>query len=158
METILSIIAIVLSIASGGFSLFTFIWTACRDRNQATLEAFNRLQGEVFDKLNTYKPAEIREICNDRQSERYKAISGLLARIEHFCVGLNRGIYDKRTFYALAHGYFDGYQIRSRIEPIIESKNSSKNSKEQFYGDTLSVLNWMEKETEKTKKKLSGVK
>ena len=149
METILSIIAIVLSVISGGFSFYTFLWTARRDRMQATLEAFNRLQGEVFDKLNTYKPAEIREICNDKKSDKYKTISSYLARIEHFCVGLNRRIYDKSTFYTLAHGYFDGHQIRSRIEPIIESKNSSNNSKEQFYNDTLSVLAWMDKRAAK---------
>ena len=149
METILSVIAIVLSVISGGFSFYTFLWTARRDRMQATLEAFNRLQGEVFDKLNTYKPAEIREICNDKKSEKYKTISGYLARIEHFCVGLNCGIYDKATFYALAHGYFDGHQIRSRIEPMIESKNSSNNAKERFYDDTLSVLKWMEKKAAK---------
>ena len=149
METTLSMLAIVLSMISGGFALYSFIWTARRDRKQATLEAFNRLQGEVFDKLNTYKPAQIREICSDRKSEQYKTISGLLARIEHFCVGLNQGIYDKGTFYALAHGYFDGHQIRKRIEPIIESKNTNANSTEQFYDDTLSVLKWMEKKAAK---------
>ena len=149
METILSIIAIAISVISVGFTLYTFCWTARRDRMQATLEAFNRLQGEVFDKLNTYKPAEIREICNDKKSEKYKVISGYLARIEHFCVGLNRGIYDKCTFYALAHGYFDGHQIQSRIEPMIENKNSSKNSKEQFYSNTMSVLTWMDKKAAK---------
>ena len=149
METILSIIAIALSVISGGFTLYTFYWTAARDRKQATLEAFNRLQAEVFDNLNTYMPANIREICTDNKSEAYKTISGYLARIEHFCVGLNQGIYDKNTFYALAHGYFDGYQIRSRIEPIIKSKNSSKNLKEQFYDDTQSVLQWMEKKAAK---------
>ena len=149
METILSIIAIVLSVISGGFSLYSFVWTARRDRKQATLEAYNRLQAEVFDNLNTYRPDEIRNICADNKSADYKKVSGYLARIEHFCVGLNQGIYDKNTFYALSHGYFDGHQIRKRIEPVIESKNSSKNSKEQFYDDTRSVLRWMEKKAAK---------
>ena len=149
METALSIIAIVLSVVSGIFSFYTFYWTAKRDRKQATLEAFNRLQSEVFDDLNKYPPAEIRDICTDTKSVEYKTISGYLARIEHFCVGINEGIYDDNTFYALAHGYFDGYQLRKRIEPIIESKNQSKNSKELFYNDTLSVLQWMDKKAGK---------
>lgn len=149
METILSIIAIVISVVSGGFSLYSFVWTARRDRKQATLEAYNRLQTEVFDNLNTYRPDEIRNICSDNKSADYKKVSGYLVRIEHFCVGLNQGIYDKNTFYALSHGYFDGHQIRKRIEPVIENKNSSKNSKEQFYNDTLSVLRWMEKKAAK---------
>lgn len=149
MEIILSIIAIVISAISGGFTLYSFAWTARRDRKQATLEAYNRLQAEVFDNLNTYRPDEIRNICADNKSANYKKVSGYLARIEHFCVGLNRGIYDKNTFYALSHGYFDGHQIQKRIEPVIDSKNRSKNSKEQFYDDTLSVLRWMEKKAAK---------
>ena len=149
METVLSIIAIAISVVSGGFTLYTFYWTAARDRKQATLEAYNRLQAEVFDHLNTYRPAEICDICTDKKSEEYKVISGYLARIEHFCVGINQGIYDKNTFFALSHGYFDGHQLRKRIEPMIESKNSSKNSKEQFYNDTMSVLTWMDKKAAK---------
>ena len=141
----LSIAALVISILSGTFSLYTFLWTAKRDRKQATLEAYNRLQAEVFDYLNTYRPAEICDICTDKKSEKYKVISGYLARIEHFCVGINQGIYDKNTFFALSHGYFDGHQLRKRIEPMIESKNS----KEQFYNDTMSVLAWMDKKAAK---------
>ena len=145
METILSIIALVVSFVSGSFAAFTFWWTNRRDRKQATLEAYNRLQAEVFDILNTYTPAEIRDICTDTKSPEYKTISGYVARIEHFCVGLNENIYDKQTFYALDHGYFDGYQLRKRIEPLLETKNQNNNSKELFYNDTISVLNWMKK-------------
>ena len=149
METVLSIIAIVLSAISGVFTAYTFLWTRARDCKQATLEAYNRLQAEVFDNLNAYKPSEIREICSRTQSEEYKIISGYLARIEHFCVGLNYGIYDKKTFYALAHGYFDKDPLRKRIEPVIEKKNQSKNTKEQFYKETLSVISEMDKRTAK---------
>ena len=149
METVLSIIAVAISVASCGFALFTFLWTAKRDRRQATLEAYNRLQTEVFDNLNAYRPDEIRTICADNKSADYKKISGYLARIEHFCVGINQGIYDKNTFYALSHGYFDGHQLRKRIEPLIETKNCSKNTNELFYNDTLSVLQWMEKKAAK---------
>ena len=149
METVLSIIAIILSVISGGFSLYAFIWTAHRDRKQATLEAYNRLQHEVFDNLNQYRPADIAEICKDRKSKDYKTISGYLARIEHFCVGLNEDIYDKNTFYALCHGYFDGVQIRNRIEPLINSKNSLNTGNKQFYNDTIEVLAWMDKKAGK---------
>ena len=149
MEKLLSIVAIMLSVASGGFSLYAFLWTAARDRKQATLEAYNRLQLEVFDHLNTYRPEEICEICNDKRSAEYKTISGYLARIEHFCVGVNQRVYDKKTFYALAHGYFDGPQIRRRIDPLIQAKNSGSDKQKLFYDDTLSVLEWMEKRAAK---------
>ena len=149
MEIILSLIAIVISLISGCYAAYTFVWTNTRDRKQATLEAYNRLQSEVFDNLNLYRPSEIVLICGDNKSEKYKLLSGYVARIEHFCVGLNSGIYDKNTFYALSHGYFDGDQIKNRIMPLIENKNVSQCSNELFYNDILSVLVWMEQKTKK---------
>ena len=147
MEIALSIIAICLSVASGAFAFYTFIWTARRDRKQATLEAFNRLQTEVFDYLNMYTPAEIAKICENTRSADYKTISAYLARIEHFCVGLNQGIYDKETFFALAHGYFDGQMLQKRIKPIIDKKNLRNNTGELFYNDTLAIMEWMSNKT-----------
>ena len=144
METALSIIAIALSVVSGAFTFYTFFWTNRRDRKQATLEAYNRLQTEVFDNINVYSPSEIRDICEDSKSEEYKILSGYLARIEHFCVGVNERIYDNNTFYALAHGYFDGYLLRNRIEPLIEAKNQGDGT-EVFYNDIISILDWMDK-------------
>lgn len=36
METLLSAVAFAISVLSGGFALYTFYWTANRDRKQAT--------------------------------------------------------------------------------------------------------------------------
>lgn len=151
METILSIIAIVLSVISGGFSLYSFVWTARRDRKQATLDAYNQLQEQAFDKLNVYAPEAIREIAKDPKSEAYKTVSGYIAQIEHFCVGVNQNIYDRRTVYALAHGYLDGYVLKRRIEPIIDKKQSG--ASEDYYENIHTVLAWMKKESDQRKKK-----
>ena len=48
METALSIIAMIISVISGGFALYTFFWTAARDRQQATLDAYNQLQQQAW--------------------------------------------------------------------------------------------------------------
>ena len=149
METILSIIAIVLSVISGGFAFYTFIWTASRDRKQATLDAYNQLQEQALDHLNYYRPAEIADIAEDPRSQAYKEVSGYIARIEHFCVGVTQKIYDRKTVYELAHGYFDG-AVRDRIEPIIERKNQSGID---YYGNIHSVYGWMEEETQKRMRK-----
>lgn len=79
----------------------------------------------------------------DVKSAEYKVLSGYLARIEHFCVGLNEKVYDKNVFYKLAHGYFDGYILYRRIEPILMSKKNA----EQYYSNTYSVLEWMKKKS-----------
>lgn len=149
METILSIIAIVISVISGGFALYTFFWTAARDRQQATLDAYNQLQEQALDHLNLYRPSNIKEIVKDRRSEEYKKLSAYVARIEHFCVGVNQKIYDRKTVYELAHGYFDG-GLKVRIEPVIDGKNRFG---EDYYANIHKVYAWMEKETEKRKKK-----
>lgn len=148
METILSILAMVISVISGGFALYTFIWTARRDRKQATLDAYNQLQEQALDHLNYYMPAQIGEIAKDPRSEEYKKISAYIARIEHFCVGVNQKIYDRKTVYELAHGYLDS-SIKKRIEPIIEKKNKFGHD---YYANIHQVYDWMEAETEKRKK------
>ena len=152
VESVLSIIAIMLSVVSGGFACYTFIWTAGRDRKQATLDAYNQLQEQALDQLNYYMPAAIKEIAKDRRSEEYKKLSAYVARIEHFCVGVNQKIYDKKTVYELAHGYFDG-GLKARIEPIIERKNQLDHD---YYANIHAVYAWMDKETKKRKKKGSG--
>ena len=149
MEMIFSAIAIIISVISGGFSLYTFIWTAKRDRKQATLDAYNQLQEQAFDKLNLYTPAEIREIAKDSKSEEYKIVSNYIARIEHFCVGVNQKIYDRKTVYALAHGYLDGPVLQRRIVPIIEKKH--ENVTEDYYENIHAVLDWMKREEQKNK-------
>lgn len=146
METTLSIIAIVISVISGGFAFYTFIWTARRDRRQATLDAFNNLQTEVFDKLNPITPSEIQETAKHPTSKEYNEISGYIARIEHFCVGVTTGIYDRKTVYALAHGYMDGKKLLSRIEPIVDRKNKTADT--DYYENLHKVLEWMKRKTE----------
>ena len=86
METIISVIAIVISVISVCFALYTFIWTVRRDRKQATLEAYNTLQNEAFDKINLYSPSEIQEFIKHPTSKEYNDVAALVARIEHFCV------------------------------------------------------------------------
>ena len=141
METTLSVIAIIISVISGGFALYSFVWTAGRDRKQATLDAYNLLQKQALDHLNYYTPAQIAEIAKNPRSDEYKKISAYIARIEHFCVGVNQKIYDKKTVYALAHDYLDG-GIKSRIEPIINRKNQYKDM--DYYENIHQFYNWME--------------
>jgi hypothetical protein len=141
METALSIIAIVISVLSGCFTIYAFIWNVNRDRKQATLDAYNCLQNEALDKMNLFMPSDIREIANDPKTDKYKEISSYIARIEHFCVGVNENIYDKKVVYKLAHGYLDSSFILNRINPIIDKKQ--KNADEDYYENIHKVLRWM---------------
>jgi hypothetical protein len=139
---ITAIVSSVLAIASLVFSVYTYNKALIHDRRQATLNAYNLLQEQVFDKLNLYMPAEIRSIAQHPTSKEYKEISGYLARIEHFCVGVNTRIYDRETVYALAHGYMDSPMLLKRIEPLIEKKNHGQ---EDYYENIHTMLTWMHK-------------
>lgn len=151
VSLVIAIISAVLAVASAGFSCFTYFRNVIHDRRRDTLDAYNTLQNEAFDKLNMMMPANIREIAENPRSDSYKTISGYVARIEHFCAGVNLGIYDRKTVYTLANGYLDK-AILSRINPIIEKKH--RNAEKDYYENIHKVLAWMQKESEKQKKKL----
>ena len=137
-----------LSTAAVVVSIISYVENVLHDRKKDTLEAFNRLQEQVFDNLNRFTPKEVEEIVKHPTSPEYKELSGYIARLEHFCVGVNRKIYDLETVYALAHGYLDGPQLLSRIAPVIERKNRSG---EDYYENIHAVLAWMKKRSGETK-------
>lgn len=124
------------------------------DKCKDTLDAYNRLQSEAFDKLYTeYSKAKIADIvANYRKKEyidEYRQLGLLLARIEHFCVGVEKDIYDWETLYELAHGFFDG-TIRSRISTLVERKETF--TQEDLYANLNKVWRRMDEETERRKK------
>lgn len=97
-----------------------------------------------------YTPSKIREIakhCDEPEySHDYHVLGTLLARIEHFCVGVNTEVYDWQTVYELSHGFFDK-TVRYRISPLIERK-------EGFFGtdpyeNTKNVFEKMEAESKR---------
>ena len=145
METTLSIIALVISVISGGFALYMFIWTARRDRKQATLDAYNTLQEQALDTLNEYTGTEIKRIIEEKNKDEYRELSKCLARLEHFSVGVNAGIYDRKTVYELAHGYLD-VGIWHKLQPVLEQKQKGK--KEEYYKNYCNLVMWMKKQTE----------
>jgi hypothetical protein len=138
-------VALVVSTMAVIVSIWTFCWTSRRDRKQATLDAYNRLQEQALDHLNGYTPKQLKDIASNPQSEEYKQVSVYIARIEHFCVGVNQKIYDNKVVYDLAHGYLDG-AIKSRITPIIEKKNRSGRD---YYANIHLLYREMEREQKK---------
>ena len=121
-----------------------------REKKQATLDAYNKLQAEVFDVVNGFEPRKIREAYENRDREIITTMDSALARVEHFCVGLETGIYDFDTFYSLSHGYFDQWddgrkrgKLYNRLLPVLEVK--SADPKEDYYQNLHAVWMKMEK-------------
>jgi len=147
MEIIISVIALVFSVISGVFAFCTFIWAARRDRKQATLDAYNTLQERALDTLNKYTGAEIKRIIEEKNKDEYRELSKCLARLEHFSVGVNTNIYDKKTVYELAHGYLD-VAIWYKLQPVLYQKQKGK--KEEYYQNYRELVNWMKKQKKDT--------
>ena len=150
VTVIISIASAVLALGSAAFSIFTYVRNVRHDRRRDTLDAFNRLQNESLDKLNKMRPEDVREIAEDTASDEYKTLSGYIARLEHFCAGVNLGIYDRKTVFELANGYLDSNTIRSRIDPIIEKKH--RKAEKDYYENIHRLLAWM-KDTDNRKKR-----
>lgn len=130
METKLSLLSILISILSFVFSFVSFISCSIRERKEATLEAYNKLQSEALDTLNLYTRKNIAEIAENPRSPEYKELSSLLARCEHFSVGVNEGIYDKKVLKKLSGRYF--ISLFEKLEPMVLKKRSMGHQ-ERYY-------------------------
>ena len=131
----------VLSVIAFGFSLLTYVKTLHHDRKKDTLDAFNVLQQQALDPLQSYTRARIREIAEDSRSEEYRIVSTYLARIEHFCVGVEQKVYDQRIVWELSEGFLNR-GVYEKLKPIIEHKNQQKN----YYRNFLAVVEKMNRE------------
>ena len=117
---VLSIISILLAVISAVHSIYVYIQTVKHDKKQATLDAFNILQEQVLDKINLYSNSKIKEIAEDARSKEYKELTILMARIEHFSVGVNTEIYDLKIVKRLAGKHF--CMLFDKLRPMIEKK------------------------------------
>jgi hypothetical protein len=151
MELTISILAVIVSIATFLFTIMVTYRGEQREKKQATLDALNVLQEQVFDKLNMYTFGEIRDVAEkwsasieaknkyvenkegtagefweshqeyDSVVHEYRKISGYLARIEHFSLGVNTGIYDAKVTERAATRYF--VMLFKKMMPILSVKN-----------------------------------
>jgi len=139
MEYLTDIITIVSSVTAAVFAVTTYLKDVKHDRLQSTLDAYNSLQEQSLDYLTNYTTDQIKEISKNYRTEEYKLLSTYIARIEHFCVGVNLKIYDRKTVYKLAGGFLDDV-IYKKISPMIERKNYGSND---FYENTNKVIQEM---------------
>ena len=87
MELIISILALTISFISFIFSVFVTYKGEQRQKKQATLDALNDLQEQVFDHLNRYTFYEVKEIVNkwnEAKSEKDEFVSMNLGTAKDF--------------------------------------------------------------------------
>jgi hypothetical protein len=102
------------------------------------LDAFNILQEQVLDKINLYSNLKIKEIAEDARSKEYKELTILMARIEHFSVGVNSNIYDIDILKRLAGKHFCA--LYNKLLPMVEKKRKTNRS-DKHYDEFEKLIN-----------------
>lgn len=114
---IISVIALFLTVAQ-------YFGEYKRKKKQDTLEAYDKLQTEVFTPLNAIRkqyPTMPLTYSFDKRAD----VTSYLAKIERFCVGVNLGIYDLNTLMRCGGAYFVRQYLY--LEPLIKEKRKRNN-------------------------------
>ena len=135
MELYISLAAMIISLISVIVSVAIYLLGIQRDKKQDTLDSFNLLQEQVFDKLNLITYSEITNICkkvdngsiDDETNSKYYELLGYLARLEHFSLGVNTGIYDAKTAERAGTAFL--VSLRKKLLPVIELQEKRGNHK-----------------------------
>jgi len=124
----IDIIALIISVLALGLSGFQFIRDSSRSKIEATLNAYHELQETSFDPLNDIlrKLRDDGKLDNngyidiDVSNEYWEALTGCLAKIENFSVGINTGLYSLDILNKVGGGYF--IRIYNELSLIIDKK------------------------------------
>lgn len=159
-------VTLITSITSIVIALISMVYTFIINRNvrilarkQSTLDAFNNLQKDVLDDLVfvTKKNASliVENIDQKECLEAYNSYRILIARLEHFAVGVNEGIYDFGVVNSLAGEHL--IDLYNKVKPIIDHTNirnsNSKNDTKNYNEFVLLVKRLKEKRNKTTKGK-----
>ena len=82
----------------------------------------------------------------DNAIEEYRILSGYLARIEHFALGVNTGIYDVKVTERAATAYLT--MLYKKLEPLILAKNKGKNnssSENKYHTEFMKLVSALKK-------------
>ena len=122
--------SIIVAVISAIFSAVTYIKTFLYERRKATIECFNVLQNEVLDKFVSIKEQNAKTIIENLDNEQCRQAYGdyraLIARLEHFAVGVNKRIYDFKVVDKIAGIHL--VRLYTKIKPIIDKVNEKEQS------------------------------
>ena len=120
---------------------------------QATIEQFNIIQNQVLDNLATISDknnaktiVEELELIKENQEckKAYDDYRVLIARLEHFAVGVNEGVYDSNIVDKLSGVHL--IYLLPKIQPIIDKTNENAKSGEYYYGNFVQLVNRLQNE------------
>lgn len=132
--------ALIISILAFCLSLFQFVRDSSRQKKEATLNAYNQLQEDVFSEMNQYAD-DLSQI--EFRSDDWNKITVCMAKIEIFSIGINTNIYSFKILNRLGGGFF--VRQFDKLKPIIDIKRGMNISKGKHYDEFEKTANRLKK-------------
>lgn len=138
LNTLIAVLAFILSFVSGVVSLFTYFKSLKRQKIIETIEAYRILQADVLDKFVSYSKRDVLDLLetqeypdNDKAKKFYADCRALIAKIEHFAVGVNNDIYDFDTMDKLGGEHL--IYLFKKVKPVIEYTRKNQDQEDRPY-------------------------
>ena len=105
-----------------------------REKKKDTIDAFSKIQEEVLDKLASDSNQNVKLIVENfnqpKCKEAYDDYRVLIARLEHFSVAVNSGIYDFDVLDRLGGEHIAF--LYKKVKPVIDKANSFSHDKKYY--------------------------
>ena len=149
IENILSLISTIAACASALIAASSLCRSAKTQKEvkimelkRATIEAFNELQHDVLDKFAPLSAKNAKLIVEEMQSseqarQAYVDYRTLIARLDHFSIGVYQGIYDYDLVKELAGDHL--VYLLPKIKPIIDYANRRQTNC-KYYGNYMRLV------------------
>lgn len=125
-----------------------------RERKEATIRAYNNLQNQVLDNLVSVSHEEVDDLIKNIDRDEFKKIymdyKALIARCEHFAVGINEKIYDFEVLYELSGEHL--VYLYKKVKPIIIYARNNCNNSTPFH-EFEKMVNKLKKRNENREEK-----
>lgn len=142
IEIYIALFALIISILSFVISLYYNWKDHDRRRKQATIEYFDNLTLQLYEKEamfnEKYNELEVDIAMLDTNAEMHKVAIEVLSAFERLCVGINTGIFDFDILDRMAGSYL--INIYTRFSPYIEKKHGDA-SQASAYVEFENVVN-----------------
>lgn len=136
------IITLILATIAALFSIWSFFLERTRNRREATIHAFDKLQTEILGNddlsLNKITPElaesyvyKHEEFKNSKAyNDQWRIITEKLALLEHFSVGINYRTYDLKVLNAMAGNLI--IRVWNNLQPIVKRKRGQDDGKDNY--------------------------
>lgn len=145
--SLVDIFAVIFAGAAFMLSVIQFVKDNSRQKRESTLNAYSDLQDDVFTNLNillSEYEIEKKKLSSLRTGDKeWEEITGYLAKIERFSVGINSRIYSINVLNRLGGGYF--IRLYRELSPVIEKKRKADKSKGNHYDEFEATVKKLEK-------------